>query len=120
MINLTENKTHEYENNDNEIFANVYAHIRPEFYHWIFFVLFTAVFLIGVSGNCLVCYAVWKSQSLKTATNYFLVNLAAVDLLVIIVCLPASVFTDAIQSWFHGPVMCKVFVYTQVNTNFSN
>lgn len=116
MINTTENNTTVDEDYDSVILASIYDHIKPEFYHWIFFVLFTAVFLIGAGGNFLVCYAVWQSRSLKTVTNYFLVNLAAADLLVIIVCLPASVLSEGLQSWFLGPVMCKVFVYLQVNT----
>ena len=90
-------------------------YISPKFYHWIFIVLFFIVFVVGTTGNVMVCYCVWKSSHLKTVTNYFLVNLAAADFLVILLCLPPSVIQDVTQSWFLGSAMCKIFVYLQVS-----
>ena len=93
-------------------------YISPKFYHWIFIVLFFLVFIVGVTGNFMVCYSVWKSRQLKTVTNYFLVNLAAADFLVLLLCLPPSVIQDVTQSWFLGAALCKIFVYLQVGTAF--
>ena len=89
-------------------------YISPKFYHWIFIVLFFIVFVVGISGNLMVCYSVWRSTQLKTVTNYFLANLAAADFLVLLICLPPSVIQDVTQSWFLGAAMCKIFVYLQV------
>ncbi|XP_052280786.1 orexin receptor type 2-like [Dreissena polymorpha] len=107
---------------DNNIFGNlsnsqildqIKDFIRPSVHHWIFMSLFFVVFLVGTTGNVLVCYSVWKSRSLKTVTNYFLVNLAVADFLVILICLPSSIVSDLLQSWFFGIIMCKVSVYLQ-------
>lgn len=100
---------------DEEWLNEIFEHIEPRFYHWIFIVLFIVVFSVGTVGNFLVCYSVWKSRSLKSVTNYFLVNLAAADFLVVLICLPASVIYDTIQSWFLGIAMCKLVIYLQVS-----
>ncbi|WAR24543.1 OX2R-like protein, partial [Mya arenaria] len=71
------------------------------------------MFVVGSAGNFLVCFSVWRSKSLRNATNYFLVNPAVSDSLVIVVCLPATIMLDALHSWFLGLAMCKVFIYMQ-------
>lgn len=100
---------------DEEFFLIILDHIRPKYYQWIYLVLFMIVFITGLVGNFLVCYSVWKNHSLKTVTNFFLVNLAAADFLVILVCLPATVINDTIQSWFLGAFMCKLTIYLQAS-----
>ena len=101
---------------DEEFKRLLLEYISPKFYHWIFIVLFFIVFVVGISGNLMVCYSVWRSTQLKTVTNYFLANLAAADFLVLLVCLPPSVIQDVTQSWFLGAALCKLFVYLQVGT----
>ena len=102
---------------DEEFRQLLLDYLSPKFYHWIFIVLFFIVFVVGLTGNVMVCYCVWKSNHMKTVTNYFLVNLAVADFLVILLCLPPSVIQDVTQSWFLGSAMCKIFVYLQVSVS---
>lgn len=88
--------------------------LLPKTYEWIFFALFTYVFLSGIIGNFLVVYAVWKNKHLQTVTNYFLVNLSCADFLVILICLPPTIVHDIMESWFLGLIMCKIVSYFQV------
>lgn len=99
---------------EKDIMAEIQEFVRPQVYKWIFLFVFAILFLVGTVGNFLVCYSVWRSHSLKNVTNYFLVNLAAADFFVILICLPASVSYDMLSSWFLGLVMCKLSVYLQV------
>lgn len=116
LLNVTSSANSSASNISNEeLLEEILEFIKPQFYQWIFIVLFTIIFVVGITGNFLVCYSVWKSHSLKSVTNYFLVNLAAADFLVILFCLPASIIFDTIQSWFLGLAMCKLFVYVQVS-----
>ena len=103
---------------DEEFKQLLLDYISPKFYHWIFIVLFFIVFVVGITGNLMVCYSVWRSSHLKTVTNYFLANLAVADFLVLLICLPPSVIQDVTQSWFLGAVMCKIFVYLQVGLEY--
>ena len=79
-------------------------------------VLFLIIFVVGVGGNFLVCYSVWRSQTLHNVTNYFLVNLSVSDLMVMLICMPGTLTHDVTKSRFFGLAMCKAFVYMQVRS----
>lgn len=51
---------------------------------------------------------------MRTVTNYFIVNLSFADVLVTIICLPASLVVDITETWFFGNTLCKVVPYLQV------
>jgi len=99
---------------DEELMDMILDHIKPTFIHWIFIVLFVIMFVVGAGGNFLVCYSVWRSQTLRNVTNYFLVNLSVSDLMVMLICMPATLTHDVTKSWFLGLAMCKALVYMQV------
>lgn len=61
-----------------------------------------------------VCFAVWKNRHMRTVTNYFIVNLSLADVLVTIICLPASLVVDITETWFFGQTLCKIVPYLQV------
>lgn len=46
-----------------------------------FYVLYILIFIIGVSGNALVCFVVARNRSMQTVTNLFITNLALSDIL---------------------------------------
>lgn len=53
--------------------------------------IYSAVFLLGVTGNALIILTISRHRRLKTITNIFLASLASADLLLIIVCVPVNV-----------------------------
>ncbi|CAG4939656.1 unnamed protein product [Colias eurytheme] len=88
-------------------------YIYPRTYEWMLIATHTAVFIIGLVGNSLVCVAVYRNHSMRTVTNYFLVNLAVADFMVILFCLPATVLWDVTETWFLGDALCKILLYFQ-------
>lgn len=52
------------------------------------------VFLVGLVGNCFVIAVVYRSPRMRTVTNFFIVNLAVADILVIVFCLPATLMSN--------------------------
>lgn len=72
-----------------------------------------SIFMIGIVGNALVIIVVIKNAHMRTITNILIVNLAIGDFLVILICLPATVFQDVTQNWVFGEVMCKLVVFVQ-------
>ncbi|XP_033738998.1 orexin receptor type 1-like isoform X2 [Pecten maximus] len=117
-VNVTqvypENETiSQYDWTPEEWHAKVREYIFPDVYEWVFVALYVIVFTVGLGGNFIVCYAVWKNKHLRTVTNYFLVNLACADFIVILVCLPFTLVQDISQSWLFGLVMCKLVIYVQ-------
>lgn len=55
---------------------------------------YTLVFLVGLVGNLLVVSVVCRSPRMRNVTNYFIVNLAVADILVLVFCLPATLLSN--------------------------
>ncbi|XP_035732813.1 orexin receptor type 1-like isoform X2 [Vespa mandarinia] len=98
---------------DEEYLEIMYEDIFPNFTDWVMITLHSIIFITGLVGNSLVCLAVCRNHSMKTVTNYFIVNLAVADLLVILICLPSSVLWDVTETWFLGWGLCKAIPYLQ-------
>lgn len=90
-------------------------YIFPQPYEWVLIATHAIVFVIGLIGNALVCIAVYRNHSMRTVTNYFIVNLAMADFMVILICLPPTVLWDVTETWFFGTAMCRIVLYFQVS-----
>ncbi|XP_013176423.1 PREDICTED: orexin receptor type 1-like [Papilio xuthus] len=88
-------------------------YIYPQTYEWVLIGTHSAVFVIGLVGNALVCIAVYRNHTMRTVTNYFIVNLAVADFMVILFCLPPTVLWDVTETWFLGDALCKILLYFQ-------
>ncbi|XP_063629110.1 orexin/Hypocretin receptor type 1-like [Cydia splendana] len=88
-------------------------YIYPRPFEWVLITTHAIVFVIGLIGNALVCIAVYRNHSMRTVTNYFIVNLAVADFMVILICLPPTVLWDVTETWFFGTAMCRIVLYSQ-------
>lgn len=73
------------------------------------YTIFSAVFLVSVTGNIFVCLVIFKTPRMRTTRNYLLVNLAVSDLTVSLLCIPFDVvlkITD--PHWPLGAAMCNI------------
>lgn len=70
----------------------------------VFFLAYTLIFILGIIGNCFVVAVVVRSPRMRTVTNYFIVNLALADILVLIFCLPATLLGNLLirKSYFYN------------------
>ncbi|XP_048248397.1 neuropeptide SIFamide receptor-like isoform X1 [Haliotis rufescens] len=84
----------------------------PEFKS-VLFCLYSAVFCIAIVGNALVVSIVCRRRSMRSVTNYFLVNKALADVLVVVFCVPVNVLQIAFTGWQLGAFMCKLTPYLQ-------
>lgn len=60
----------------------------------VYCVAYIIVFVVGLIGNCFVIAVVYRSPRMRTVTNFFIVNLAVADVLVIVFCLPATLMSN--------------------------
>ena len=60
----------------------------------VYTVAYGVVFLLSVVGNGLVVCVVFRTPSMRSVTNYFIVNLAVADLLVGWFCLPITLLAN--------------------------
>lgn len=57
---------------DEDYIDAIEAYIFPREYEWVLIILFFVVFVVGLVGNFLVCLAVYRNQTMRTVTNYFI------------------------------------------------
>ncbi|KAF7646741.1 hypothetical protein LDENG_00183310 [Lucifuga dentata] len=114
VANTTELHLHSSVDEDDELLRYIWReYLHPKQYEWVLIAGYIVVFFVSLIGNSLVCFAVWKNRHMRTVTNYFIVNLSFADVLVTIICLPASLVVDITETWFFGNTLCKVVPYLQ-------
>ncbi|KAL4641794.1 neuropeptide Y receptor type 2 [Arapaima gigas] len=74
---------------------------------------YSTIILLGVIGNSLVIYVVYKFKALRTVTNFFIANLAVADLLVNTLCLPFTLIYTLLGEWKFGQILCFLLPYAQ-------
>ncbi|KPP65051.1 neuropeptide Y receptor type 2-like [Scleropages formosus] len=74
---------------------------------------YSTIILLGVTGNSLVIYVVYKFKALRTVTNFFIANLAVADLLVNTLCLPFTLIYTLLGEWKFGQILCFMLPYAQ-------
>ncbi|XP_011691919.1 PREDICTED: neuropeptide FF receptor 2 [Wasmannia auropunctata] len=79
----------------------------------VYCVAYVVVFVVGLIGNSCVIAVVYRSPRMRTVTNFFIVNLAVADVLVIVFCLPATLMSNIFVPWILGWFMCKAVAYIQ-------
>ena len=94
---------------------SIHEYVFPQTLEWVLIVLNVIVLIIGLLGNFLVCFVVYRNISMQSVTNIFIVNLAVADFCVLLFCLPPTVVWDVTETWFLGGFMCKLILYFQVN-----
>ncbi|OQR66568.1 gastrin/cholecystokinin type B receptor-like [Tropilaelaps mercedesae] len=58
---------------------------------------YASVFIIGLVGNLCVIVVVHRSPRMRSATNHLIVNLAVVDIVVLLVCVPSNLLSNMIH-----------------------
>ena len=77
----------------------------------VFAVLYGFVVFIGLIGNCLVVIVVCRTRSMRTTTNFLLVNLAVSDVITLLWC-PRTysfAFYPIHPTGILGDYVCKIF-----------
>lgn len=70
----------------------------------VYCVAYLLVFALGLVGNFFVIAVVFRSPRMRTVTNFFIVNLAVADILVIVFCLPATLMSNIFVRKY-----CRIF-----------
>ncbi|XP_067129464.1 prolactin-releasing peptide receptor-like [Centruroides vittatus] len=78
-----------------------------------FYCLYVIIFVIGVCGNVLVCYVVFRNKSMHTVTNIFITNLALSDILLCTFAVPFTPLYIFMSEWVFGAVLCHLVPYAQ-------
>uniref|UniRef100_A0A8C7XVZ0 Neuropeptide Y receptor type 2 n=1 Tax=Oryzias sinensis TaxID=183150 RepID=A0A8C7XVZ0_9TELE len=74
---------------------------------------YSTIIVLGVLGNSLVIYVIYRFKTLRTVTNFFIANLAVADLLVNTLCLPFTLVYTLQGEWKFGGTLCFLLPYAQ-------
>ncbi|XP_068164214.1 neuropeptide Y receptor Y2, like [Antennarius striatus] len=74
---------------------------------------YSTIIVLGVVGNSLVIYVIYRFKTLRTVTNFFIANLAVADLLVNTLCLPFTLVYTLQGEWKFGSTLCFLLPYAQ-------
>lgn len=77
-------------------------------------IVFSAVIVVTIVGNVLVCVAVRLVRKLRRPSNYLIVSLAVSDLCVAFLVMPVAAVYDIMGTWPLGPVICDFWVSSDV------
>ena len=69
---------------------------------------------LAISGNILVCIAVFTDRRLKRLNNFFIVSLAVADLWIAMVVMTFAVINDITGQWMFGPVFCNIWISADI------
>ncbi|XP_043554767.1 neuropeptide Y receptor type 1 [Chiloscyllium plagiosum] len=70
--------------------------------------VYSAIIILGVSGNLLLITIVMKQKEMHNVTNILIVNLSFSDLLISVMCLPFTFVYTFMDHWIFGEAMCKL------------
>lgn len=78
-----------------------------------FLTAYIMVFITCVFGNMVILIVIITNKSMRTATNFFLANLAVADLLVGIFCVLQNAvhFVLFEHAWPFSELMCHTYIY---------
>ena len=79
----------------------------------VFSLLYLVIFVIGFFGNVLVSLAVIRSRHMYSVTNFFILNLAASDILMCLFSVPFTPLQSFLGRWLFGPFLCMLFPFSQ-------
>ncbi|XP_043924174.1 apelin receptor A-like [Protopterus annectens] len=99
---------YEYDAEDNESYCN-YQEWPPSLS--IIPVLYMTVFVLGLSGNGLVIFTVWKSKPKRRSADTYIGNLALADLAFVVTLPLWAVYTALNYHWPFGSFLCKLSSY---------
>lgn len=78
-----------------------------------FILIYILIFVMGVFGNVLVCFVVFRNKLMQSVTNLFITNLALSDILLCILAVPFTPIYTFLRRWIFGTILCHLVPYAQ-------
>ncbi|XP_045203278.2 cholecystokinin receptor type A-like [Mercenaria mercenaria] len=109
-----ENNTFEGLNITNGSYGKFRKRHLTEFPTELSITLYSIIFVLSITGNILVILTIIRDKKMRTITNLFLLNLAASDMMLSVLCMPFSlVATTLLRNFIFGEAMCIIIRYFQ-------
>lgn len=107
LVNVSENASAEMSNSSNLTDQAENKQISRELLTVIQITCYSAIIVAGTIGNLMLIFALALKRHRKTS-QYFILNLAAVDLLTCMLSIPFDISLLLVGGWPFGPVLCRL------------
>ena len=77
--------------------------------------IYVIITILSLIGNVLIIVIVMKNKTMKTVTNFYIVNLAVADLMVTLTCTWVTLVDNLTEGWILGAIFCKLNTFTKGN-----
>lgn len=74
----------------------------------VFIVCYASLMVLGVGGNLMVGWIIWRKKTMRTPRNLYIINLTASDLSMCLVCMPITLVGLLYKNWGMGDLLCKL------------
>ncbi|XP_071380361.1 somatostatin receptor type 1 [Centroberyx affinis] len=81
--------------------------------------IYSVVCLVGLCGNSMVIYVIFRYAKMKTATNIYILNLAVADELLML-SVPFLVTSALLRHWPFGSVLCRLVLSVDAINMFTS
>ena len=82
--------------------------------------IYVVVIFVGLASNAVVAWLVASRRALRTATNLYIANLAASDMMLCLFCLPFTLVRLLMRNWTLGEGMCRALPWLQSANVFAS
>ena len=69
--------------------------------------IFALTTMLSLSGNSLVCFAFLRNRRLRTVTNFYILSLAVVDVMVAVFVFPFGTVAYGLHTWPFSGIYCQ-------------
>ncbi|XP_076021043.1 alpha-1A adrenergic receptor-like [Genypterus blacodes] len=115
VTNLWENGSSAPDASPRGNFTNATQHSEVDLRRAVPLAMVLGAFIVfAIAGNILVILSVVCNRHLRTATNYFIINLAIADLLLSTTVLPVSATLEILDYWVFGRIFCDIWAAVDV------
>ncbi|XP_047446816.1 neuropeptide Y receptor Y8b [Mugil cephalus] len=76
-------------------------------------VAYSTVMAVGLIGNSCLVFVITRHKEMHNVTNIFIVNLSCSDILIGIICMPATIIYTLMDHWILGDTLCKLTPFIQ-------
>lgn len=74
----------------------------------VFIVCYASLMVLGVGGNLMVGWIIWRKKTMRTPRNLYIINLTVSDLSMCLVCMPITLVGLLYKNWGMGELLCKL------------
>ncbi|XP_076043058.1 neuropeptide Y receptor type 2-like [Oratosquilla oratoria] len=79
----------------------------------VFIMCYVCLVFVGVVGNLMVGWVIWRKKAMRTPRNLYIINLTVSDLSMCLVCMPFTLVSLLYKDWALGGFICKLIPVLQ-------